>query len=336
MTDAAARLTGSIAPGVVPAVLREVYLQRETGLLRFIRPGERCSLRFVQGHIVYGEASRTALHLGEVMVTTGLLSPALLERATGIVVREHRRLGEVLLGLGILDEAQLHDVLALHVREILVHVFGWKDGTHTFERQPPDVRSRYDFPLAASTGQMILDAVRRVEDLEVVRYALGDLDRVVLPATDPLLRFQRVTLTPIEGLVLSRVDGTLTARDILGVALLPPEAVLRGLFALMCTGIVELSTPRAPAPDGPASLRQEILSLHERMPGLGDHEVLGLPPTASEADIKAAFFRLAKRYHPDVHHEAGLTDLREKLEAIFFRLTTAFHALSGPAVRPPG
>lgn len=33
------------------------------------------------------------------------------------------------------------------------------------------------------------------------------------------------------------------------------------------------------------------------------YQVLGVPPGASEEEIKAAYHRLAKRYHPDLHPE---------------------------------
>jgi curved DNA-binding protein CbpA len=42
---------------------------------------------------------------------------------------------------------------------------------------------------------------------------------------------------------------------------------------------------------------------------------------------------MAKRYHPDRHHEAGLTDLRDALEAIFLRLGEAYEVLRSPRLR---
>ena len=39
------------------------------------------------------------------------------------------------------------------------------------------------------------------------------MDRILSLSTDPLLRFQAITLTPSDGYVLSRIDGTLSARE---------------------------------------------------------------------------------------------------------------------------
>ncbi len=55
--------------------------------------------------------------------------------------------------------------------------------------------------------------------------------------------------------------------------------------------------------------------------------MLGLGRTATDADVKEAYFKLAKRFHPDVHHGANLGDLRDKLEAVFIRLGEAYAVL---------
>jgi curved DNA-binding protein CbpA len=55
--------------------------------------------------------------------------------------------------------------------------------------------------------------------------------------------------------------------------------------------------------------------------------VLGLARNVGEVEVKEAYFRLAKRFHPDVHHGASLGDLREKLEAVFIRLGEAYDTL---------
>ena len=47
------------------------------------------------------------------------------------------------------------------------------------------------------------------------------------------------------------------------------------------------------------------------------YEVLGLKPGASEAEIKAAYKELVKKYHPDKYQNNPLADLaQEKLQEI--------------------
>ncbi len=56
------------------------------------------------------------------------------------------------------------------------------------------------------------------------------------------------------------------------------------------------------------------------------YETLGLEPSAGEAEIKTAYRRLARKYHPDVSKEAGA---EEKFKAV----NEAYEALRDPAKR---
>jgi curved DNA-binding protein CbpA len=58
------------------------------------------------------------------------------------------------------------------------------------------------------------------------------------------------------------------------------------------------------------------------------YEVLGVSDDASDEEIKSAFKRLAKRYHPDV------TEIdREIAEETFKKIAAAYDVLSSPAKR---
>src|SRR4029453_788335 len=63
-------------------------------------------------------------------------------------------------------------------------------------------------------------------------------------------------------------------------------------------------------------------------------EVLEIAPDAGADKVKEAYFRLAKRFHPDSHHrEAVLEDIKDKLDAIFIRLGEAYDVLRNPRMR---
>jgi tetratricopeptide (TPR) repeat protein len=328
-------MKGPLEPGVVPDVLRSIYLGRRTGMLRFIRGEERLSVRFMSGHIVYGEASVKELRLGEVLVASGKLEAAVFDAALAVVLRDRKRMGAVLMEMGVLDENGIEEALALQVRTILARVFSLHEGTYTFQEQDPEAFLDDDWPLAISTAEAVLAAVRAVASEDDVRFALGSLDRVLIGSDDPLVLYQRMDLGAEEGAVIARVNGILPAREVLLRTGLPLAVAERSLLALLCTGILEYAAgPATPADaPAPAELRQEILGLYEGLGRRSDHELLGVAPGASAADLKAAYFRLAKRYHPDVFREPGLADLRAKVEAVFFRVNDAYRALSAPAPR---
>jgi hypothetical protein len=321
---------GLLVAGVVPTLFRSIYRGRRTGVLRFIREDECRRVRFMSGHIVHGEASVEELRLGEVLVAARRLDPAVLAHAVEVMQRERKRLGAVLTEMGLLDEKGLEEALALHLRAILTSVFALRDGAYTFQEQDPETFPEGGWPLAISTGEAVLAAVRALRVRDDVRFALGDLDRVLLASDDPLVLYQRMDLGPEDAFLLSRIDGTRSAREALIAARLPAPSAERSLLALLCTGLVEYTAdgPRPAETISADQVRREVLELHGSLARRSDHEVLGVPRGASASDLKAAYFRLARRYHPDVMHEPGLADLRDELEAVFFRLHDAYRALS--------
>jgi tetratricopeptide (TPR) repeat protein len=73
--------------------------------------------------------------------------------------------------------------------------------------------------------------------------------------------------------------------------------------------------------------RREVHEAFEGLKARTHFEVLGLSRAVTEAEVKEAYFRLAKRFHPDAHHDASLGDLRDELEAVFIRLGEAYEVL---------
>ena len=244
-------MTGELAEGTVSQLLRQIYVGRRNGLLHLVKGQERQSLRFRRGHIVNATTNVVAERLGEMLVRRGMLSPADLERATETVLRERKRLGLVLSELGLIDTNGLEDAIALHVHEMLAKVFSWDEGSYSFEEENDAPGA--ELTLKLTTGELILEAVQAVKDPDVVRYSLGDRDRVLRLSTDPLLRFQKLTLAPADGYVLSRVDGVTTAHEIVQMIPLPAEVVERSLLALLSTGVIEYAEgARRPRQEGTA------------------------------------------------------------------------------------
>jgi tetratricopeptide (TPR) repeat protein len=356
-------MKGNLSRGVLPGLLRELFVTHRTGLLHVARSADRRSVRFQDGRIVGAQASDPDEQMGPVLVRHGFLSQADLDRAREATAREPKRLGRALRDLGVWDDARKEEALALHAREVLLKLFSWTDGEYVFEELPglEAEQAADETTRKLSTGQLILDAARRVEDYPVVHEALGDLDRVLVLPADALLRFQNIMLTPADGYVLSRVDGEMTAREVLQVTPFPAEEAEKSLFCLLCTGALEYGPaqaappprpapppkpaaappppPPAPAPQetaqrGVSARRREVLDKFAGLRTKNHFEVLEIQPDARPEDVKDAYFRLAKRFHPDAHHrEVVLEDIKDKLQAIFIRLGEAHEALRNPRTR---
>ena len=230
---------------MLPEVLRRLHVGRKTGMLHLTHGSERVSFRFVHGEIATGYSSSKKTRLGETMVRHGLLALNDLVRALVVVHRDKRKLGPVLKEMGLIDDRGLEQALALHWREMLLTVLGWEEAAHEFEKHEQNADGREEPATASSTGELILDVVRTIDDRQMVRLGLGSLDRTPVPVVEARVSREQVTLNAAEDYVLSRVDGWLTARRIIDASTLPAESVESGLLCLLCAGLVEY-LPEAP------------------------------------------------------------------------------------------
>jgi tetratricopeptide (TPR) repeat protein len=359
-------------PTGICKLLREIHLGHKSGHLHFSHAHEHRSLRLLQGRIVHGTSDVAGEHLGDVLVRYGHLSQADLERAIAVVLGERKRLGAVLTEMGLIRPEALSAAVGEHVREILFSALERRDGSFVFE-ELPDSALEADLACELTTAEAILEATRRVNDPDLIEGALGDMKRVLAPASDPRLQGQEVTLTPTDGFVLSRIDGTLSAEEMLSLVPGPREEALRSLFGLLCTGLVgyrvvpaarPTAKPHRPttappsqspghAPSGPRGarpaifaraaaqaaeptgegLREMILAAYESLRYKDHFEFLDVPRGATDDEVREAYARLVRVLHPDVCRDPSAADLVTERSAVFARLCQAYETLRNPTAR---
>jgi tetratricopeptide (TPR) repeat protein len=79
--------------------------------------------------------------------------------------------------------------------------------------------------------------------------------------------------------------------------------------------------------------RNMILEALERFEAKDLFEFLGVPRSATDVQVREAYFRMAKHFHPDTRLDPRLSDLQEKRSTVFIRLGEAYEALRTPASR---
>ncbi|WP_437680382.1 J domain-containing protein [Sorangium sp. So ce131] len=86
----------------------------------------------------------------------------------------------------------------------------------------------------------------------------------------------------------------------------------------------ELDEPVELAPDR----KRRILDLYYRLEDLTYYELLGVPDQADKKQIKSAYYLLAPEFHPDTYFRKQLGSYKQKIEAVFTRITLAHDTLT--------
>ena len=181
---------------------------------------------------------------------------------------------------------------------------------------------------------------------------------------DSVLRIRQglnITTLPLsaqEGFLLSRIDGSLTVKDIYNLSMFDQSSTALLIKKLLDQKILEISEKPQQEPIGkevtdllttrdfsgyifnlmeledevdlPLALKKEILFLHDKMDSLNYYELLGLDSDASDEEVKKAFIRLSKVYHPDSYFSKELGSYKSKISEIYSKLAMANTILSVP------
>lgn len=81
------------------------------------------------------------------------------------------------------------------------------------------------------------------------------------------------------------------------------------------------------------ALRAQLLDLERKLETADHFTLLGVPVGSDPAVVKAAFFQLSLKLHPDRHFRKNLGESRPVLEKVFKALSKAHQTLTHPDKR---
>jgi tetratricopeptide (TPR) repeat protein len=269
------------------------------------------------------------------------------------------------LALKLLAPSRLYEALREHQRTRLAASFEWREGCYRWSPIGSEASSSASrpFDLLALLQRELprrWDSDRLFSALAAVQDACGD----IAPGDRKIAR-KLAGEGEAAARAMQRLDGSTTLGQVLGGCAGEPLAAAT-LWTVIQTGVLRLGERSSswpgtgpamdfeveirgtPATDAAASgagesgahdarsdgrgdsLREEIEQLIGRLGDLDHYTALGLETDAKAAQIKKAYFKAAKRYHPDALARLGLDDLKEPAARVFARIAEAFETLSDP------
>jgi curved DNA-binding protein CbpA len=189
--------------------------------------------------------------------------------------------------------------------------------------------------------------------LEGARHAaeIEDVAKAVLPEQSIVEQSHlngsigAIKLSPVESFVLSRIESATSADDVCAMTGLPDDEARRAVCTLLAAGLISRVRSQGDdegerkdngnneAGESAEKLREEVSRKLHFFSSADFYEVLGVTSRATSGEIKAAYYQLAKKFHPDKYRQPEHKELRAKLEALFAKITQAYETLSDGAAR---
>ncbi len=364
------RSHGSLTDTPLAEVFAALMRKRYEGSLLLARGRERKRVVWQGGAPVLVDSNAPDERLVARLRQTGRISPDDAERVASRLRERGGREESALLALELVTPDEIVDWLKRLLRERMIDLFSWAEGDYALD---PGARAGDQAAALRSDPLPLLQeglAVHRAPAR--IRGALAKhLDRFVLSTASAASAAERLHDDPELAAFLQQLDGSRRLSELIE-AMHSPVA-LAGVWVLDALGALRYrhSAPvlqgsrevtrdqieivmgdgeeHAAAPaSGPAqtaaapradrdcdsdALRAEILAIHEALDERSYYELLGVAPDVSTAEIKSAYLRAAKRYHPDALARLGLLELRGQARAIFSRIARAQGVLGDPQRR---
>lgn len=352
-------MRGEINQDCLPDVLRQLYIERRSGCLRLTQDHTRKEIFFELGAMIFASSNRREDRIGESMLRHGTITQEQFDLAQAQMGRG-KRFGKILVDLKIISERDLIANVTFQVLDVVYSVFNWTTGRYEFFEVDKSISD--DLKLELSTASIILEGVRRISDMDVIERGLGDLNRLIGPCTNPLLRLQTLSLRPLERQIIDVIREPISLIKLLIKIKSPAETVLRSLYGLLSAGVLERFDPAELSQESgkmevPQKVVRQTLGLGESVPVVlarqtGAHKVdemalrrrvdviksrmnegdvyqlFSISTSSSLEELQGNYYKLAREFHPDRHLSAS-KEMRAEIEDLFTQLTGLYdHARS--------
>jgi len=339
--DAAAPpLEGPLSQRPTAAVMVQLLREKATGILTVAHDTSKRVITFQQGMVRYAQSNVRAETIGAAQIAAGLIKQTSFDRAVAVAKQQNIALHEALAAARVMTPEQLRVALKQQTGDVCVAALGMLVGTYRFEQKPVEAVSGVP-DMRTSPVALVMEAAKRLGNPAAAKPWLEDRASEKLNRSPELERemFALKTFWPGEA-----VTPLATGGRSIGEILARVKPAELPLLQFLCMGGLLMALAGAPKGQAPAptvdddkgkafnaqeqAARAALFADRDRLKDASHYQVLGVPQGASAADVKAAWFAAAKRYHSDAFSGLDLGSARRIAEDLFTRVNEANSVLS--------
>ncbi|HEU4932592.1 MAG TPA: DUF4388 domain-containing protein [Pyrinomonadaceae bacterium] len=341
-------MNGQLSEHPLAELIREISSKSLSGRLRLEHERVKVVAFFEAGRFVYAASNLRTLRLREYLRKSELVTDQDLAQFNEQV--SDTDLLKVLCAQRLLSPGAADQVQARQIADVLRLALVWTEGVWDFES-----RSRIDeqFSLKIDLDSLLLEAARRMP-VAFVTSRFRNPAEVISPLEEPLIN---ENLIPGEAYLLSRLDSPMPLRDLIAICGLGEDETVQLVYSLALAGLIKRehwkpafrgSQPAPPTvaeevkPAPPVAREpepqketdpEELENFLARVKNSQTYyDVLDVGREVSPSELKAVYYRLARRYHPDRFRKSDPA-LVSRMESAFARITQAYDTLRDDRLR---
>jgi curved DNA-binding protein CbpA len=321
-------------------------LQRseKTGILEMKNGPILKKIYIKNGDMIFAASNQEEDRLGEVLVKAGKLTLEQYYQSIESMKKTGKRQGAVLVELGYLKPKDLIWAVTHQVEEIILSLFQWEAGE--FEFKEVVLPSEEVITLKLSAANLIYRGIKKIDNFTYLKDGFFPMDAILGYSADPMDLFQDIRLEEQDKEILFLIDGSRNVQDILSLSPLDNLQTMKMLYALMNARLIEIKEKgqvredtiseevlKEPEGELDSAFIENVEELYNRLSSIDYYTILGITKWSTPDEIKKAYFKKAKEFHPDKHFSLMSETLKNKLNALFSHLTMAYKTLSHPQMK---
>jgi curved DNA-binding protein CbpA len=341
--------SGNLKDISISGVLHSLKTVKKTGILTVRQDAVTKAIHFSGGEILFSESNYANDCFGEILLKAGAINFKQYEVAKDLLKAGGKTEGSIFLEQGFVKPKIIFDTLVSQVRETVLSLFFWEDAFYSF--RDTSFPSENAIGITIDPDEIIYEGWTRISDWVRLTRFLPSFHCVLKKNTGQTE--QAFPPSVNWGEVFSLIDGERTIREVITLSSTRALACAQILNGLIATETIIASIPakkekpvdekEAEKPNIEDDLwAQEtivaqvgkMMAIYETIFSKNYYEILGLPKNTEKNSLRRAYFKLAKRYHPDRYVGGDLSDMeKRKIETIFAELTHAYDTLSVDELR---
>lgn len=326
------RMTLDLADILLSEILLDLMKQRQTGILQLISAPMDIRVYLHEGSMVYATSNMDSDRCGSIMLRKKKITEDQYQEVKTMAERENMLQGNALVKLGVISPNDLIWLTKTKVEEILISLFGWRKGKLRFFET--EIEGLDIIQLKLIPGRIIMEGTWRYFEEEEIMKVFKTWDILFDVVETPPLSRRELELTDTEVEILELAGRKKKIEELAAATGLQKLEVLKIVFGFYSLGLVMISSLLDEGrKEETARALTEMNQRWEEVRKQDYYTILDLDKGVDDREIKKAFFRFTKKYHPDRSYRYTDKEILDRMLNIFLAGREAYEILSHPNTR---